>query len=158
MTPDGRLSSVTVVITKVWTWFMYLMSKWRYTAMIQDKFWLIPRDGVIKCKHFPRYWPFVRGIHRSTVNSPHKRQWRGALMFSLIWAWINGWLHNREAGDLRHNRAHYDVTVMVIFHMTNKSSPYVTVLFGLIINGKMSIALWAARYLSLPTWPSFKKL
>ena len=30
-------------------------------------------DDVIKCNHFPRYWPFVRGIHRSTVNSPHKR-------------------------------------------------------------------------------------
>ena len=25
-------------------------------------------DGVIKWKHFPRYWPFVRGIHRSSVN------------------------------------------------------------------------------------------
>ena len=36
---------------------------------------------VIKWKHLPRYWPFVRGIHRSPVNSPHKVQWRGALMF-----------------------------------------------------------------------------
>ena len=34
-------------------------------------------DDVIKSKHFPRYWPFVRGIHRSPVNSPHKGQWRG---------------------------------------------------------------------------------
>ena len=41
-------------------------------------------DDVIKWKHFPRYWPFVRGIPRSPVNSPHKGQWRGALMFSLI--------------------------------------------------------------------------
>ena len=47
-------------------------------------------DDVIKWKHFPRYWPFVRGIHRSPVNSPHKGQWRGALMFSVICAWING--------------------------------------------------------------------
>ena len=39
---------------------------------------------VIKWKHFPRYCPFVRGIHRSPVNSPHKGPWRGALMFSLI--------------------------------------------------------------------------
>ena len=44
------------------------------------------RDDVIKWKHFPRYGPFVRGIHRSPVNSPHKGQWRGALMFSLICA------------------------------------------------------------------------
>ena len=49
-------------------------------------------DDVIKWKHFPRYWPFVRGIHRSPVNSPHKGQWHGALIFSLICAWINGWV------------------------------------------------------------------
>ena len=41
------------------------------------------RDDVIKWKHFPRHWSFVRGIHRSPVNSPHKGQWRGALMFSF---------------------------------------------------------------------------
>ena len=56
-------------------------------------------DDVIKWKHFPRYWPFVRRIHRSPVNSPHKGQWRGALMFSLICVWMNGWVNNREAGD-----------------------------------------------------------
>ena len=67
---------------------------------------------VIKRKHFPRYWPFVRGIHRSPVNSPHKGQWRGALMFSLICVWINGWVNNRKAGDLGRYRAHYDVIVM----------------------------------------------
>ena len=37
-------------------------------------------DDVIKSKRFPRYWPFVRGIHRSPVNSPHKGQWHRALM------------------------------------------------------------------------------
>ena len=69
-------------------------------------------DDVIKREHFLRYWPFVRGIHRSTVNSPHKGQWRRALMFSLICVWINGWVNNREARDLRRLRAHYDVIVM----------------------------------------------
>ena len=49
-------------------------------------------DDVSKWKHFPRYWPFVRGIHRSPVNPPHKGQWRGALMFSLIYVWINDWV------------------------------------------------------------------
>ena len=53
-------------------------------------------DDVIKWKHFPRYWPFVRGIHRSPVDSPHKGQWRGALMCALI----NGWT-NCGFGDLR---------------------------------------------------------
>ena len=62
-------------------------------------------DDVIKWKHFPRYWPFVWGLHRSPGNSPHKGQWRGALMFSLICAWINSWLNNRQAGDLRSHRA-----------------------------------------------------
>ena len=38
-------------------------------------------DDVIKWKHFPRSWPFVRGIHWASVNSPHKGHWRGALMF-----------------------------------------------------------------------------
>ena len=69
-------------------------------------------DDVIKWKPFPRSWPFVRGIHRSPVNSPRKGQWCGTLMLSVICAWINGCVNNREAGDSRRNRAHYDVTVM----------------------------------------------
>ena len=72
-----------------------------------------PHDDVIKWKNFLRYWPFVRGIHRSPLNSPQKGQWRGALMFSLICVWINGWENNREAGDLRRYRAHYGVIVMI---------------------------------------------
>ena len=54
-----------------------------------DHWWviisLLLHDDVIKWKYFPCYWPFVWEIHRSLVNSPHKGQWRGALMFSLIW-------------------------------------------------------------------------
>ena len=56
-------------------------------------------DDVIKWKHFPRYWPFVRGIHRSRL-------------FSLIFAWTNGGVNNGDAGDLRRHAGHYDVTVM----------------------------------------------
>ena len=48
----------------------------------------------------------------SPGNSSHKGQWRGALVFSLICVWINGWVNNGEAGDLRRNHAHYDVIVM----------------------------------------------
>ena len=47
-------------------------------------------DKVIKWKNFPHYCPFVWGIHRSSVNSLHKGQWCGGLMFSLICTWING--------------------------------------------------------------------
>ena len=62
-------------------------------------------DDVIKWKLFPRYWPFVRGIHRSPVNSPHNGQWRCALMLSLICAWTDSWLNNRDAGGLRPSRS-----------------------------------------------------
>ena len=69
-------------------------------------------DDVIKLTHFPRYWPFVRGIPWSSVDSPHKGQWWGAVMFSLICAWRGGWANNRDAADLRRHCAPYDVTVM----------------------------------------------
>ena len=58
---------------------------------------------------FPRYW--------------HKGQWRRALMFSLICAWINGWANNLEAGDLRRQRAHYDVIVMLPSHHPTTHPP-----------------------------------
>ena len=77
-------------------------------------------DDVIKGKHFPRYWPFVWGIHRWPVNSPHKDQWRAPLTFSLIW--INGWVNNCEAGDLRRHQAHYDIIVMVPLVTTKLAS------------------------------------
>ena len=68
---------------------------------------------VIKWEHVPQYWPLVHGIHRSLVNSHHKGPWGGALMLSLNCAWINGWVNNREAGNLIRHHAHDDVTVMV---------------------------------------------
>ena len=69
-------------------------------------------DDVIKWKHFPHYWQFVRGIHLSSVNFPHKGRWCRALTFSLIFAWINCWVNNREAANLRGRHAHHDITVM----------------------------------------------
>ena len=77
-------------------------------------FWKAEHDDVIKWKHFLHYWPFVRGSHRSPVNSPHKGQWRRALLFSLICTWKNGWVNNGEAADLRRHHAHYDVIIMKI--------------------------------------------
>ena len=55
---------------------------------------------------------FCVGNSPVAVNSPHQGQWRGALMFSLICAWINDWVNNGEAGDLRCHCAYYDITVM----------------------------------------------
>ena len=55
---------------------------------------------------------------------PHKGQWRGALMFSLIYAWINDWVNNREAGDLRRQRGDYDVGVMSHVPSTEQSNAF----------------------------------
>ena len=77
--------------------------------------WTVNHDDVIKSKHFPRRRPFVRGIHRSSVNSAHKGQWRRAYVFYMPlnkrlskqwWAW---WL--------RRHRAHYDVIEMILSWM-----------------------------------------
>ena len=53
-------------------------------------------DDVMKWKHFPRYWPFVGGIHRSPVD----------LRLN------NGWVNDRDSGNLRRHRAIFDVPVM----------------------------------------------
>ena len=47
-----------------------------------------------------------------TGEFPHKGQWHWPLMFTLICVWINGWVNNRDTGDLRYHCAHYVVTVM----------------------------------------------
>ena len=88
------------------------------TLAIPLWFEFLTHNDVIKWKHFPRYWPFVRGIHRCPVNSPHKGQWRGTLMFPLIFARINYWVNNGEAGDLRRYCAHYDVIVMLLYDLS----------------------------------------
>ena len=74
-------------------------------------------DGVIKWKPFPCYWSFVRGIHRSPVDSPHKGQGRKALVFSLMFAWRNGSAHSRNAGESKRNGLHCDVTVKLYIYI-----------------------------------------
>ena len=71
-------------------------------------------DDIMEWKHFPRYWPFVREIHRSPVNSPHRCRWREALMYSLVRTWAGGWIHTRDGSDSRRHRVHYDVTVVMM--------------------------------------------
>ena len=60
---------------------------------IANKEWY--HDDFIKWKHFSRYCPFLKGIHRSPVDSP-----------------TNGWANTRDTGDMRRHRAHYDVAVI----------------------------------------------
>ena len=99
---------------------------------------------VIKWKHLLRYWPFVRGIHRSPVNSPHKGQWRGALMLSLICAWINGWVNNREAGDLRRYRAHYDVSVLHFHQCVQHVAFHCNLCADISVTGSWSFMVYAS--------------
>ena len=100
------------VLNALSTYTIFTMYRCMKCVVCFTTLFYVLHDDVIKWKHFPRYWPFVRGIHRSPVNSPHKGHWRGALMFSLICVWINGWVNNREAGHLRRYRTHCDVSVM----------------------------------------------
>ena len=65
-------------------------------------------------RHQMETFSALLAICAGPVNSPQKGQWRGALMYSLICVWINGWVNNRKAGDLRRYRAHYDVIVTLI--------------------------------------------
>ena len=110
-----------------------------------------------KWKHFPRYWSFVWGIHWSPVNSPHKGQWRGTLMFSLICVWSNDWVNNREAADLRRYHAHYDVIVMVrsclfrgISRLGTLSMPNVVTFLIFDVDLLLNIARdWSALYVMM---------
>ena len=76
-------------------WLMKMMTWWRH-----------------QMETFSALLALLWGNHRSSVNSPHKGQWRIDLMCSLTCAWINGWVNNREAGELRLHCAHYDIIVM----------------------------------------------
>ena len=114
----------------------------------------LQHDDVIKWKHFPRYWPFVRGIHRSPENSPHKGQWRGALMFSLICAWINGWINNRKAGDLRRYRAHYGVRCWMAYGTAYLYSLSYSTIFIFFVGEDLSCFAFPVRYLKKSTCSS----
>ena len=72
--------------------------------------WLRPRTWWRhQIETFSALLALCAGYSPVPLNSPPKDQWRGALMFSLICAWINDWVNKRKAGDLRR---HYDVNVM----------------------------------------------
>ena len=71
----------------------------------------IHHDDVIKWRHFPRNWPFVREI-TGPRWIPRTKASDAELWCFFICAWINRWVNNGEAGDLRRYRAHYDVIVM----------------------------------------------
>ena len=98
-----------------------------------------------------------RGNSPVTGEFPHKRQWRGALMFSFNCTWINSWLNNREDGDLRCHQAHYGVIVMMIDDGNWLLTPYdilQTYLRHKVPSGNFTA--FAIKYFTIPTMFSWK--
>ena len=79
------------------------------------------------------------------VNSPHKGQWRGALMFTLICARINNWVNNREAGDLRRHRGHYDFNVMISYKHRSVMSAYMPYHPQADTDPQIKVVKWVSR-------------
>ena len=117
---NSHIHSLNVIRFRWWwrgtTWLKTTTSWWRHQK-----------------ETFSALLAICAGNSPVLVNSPHKGQWRGSLMFSLICVWINGWVNNGEAGDLRRNRTHYDVTVMMFAAVTISVKPCVISVFTLCI-------------------------
>ena len=106
------------------------------------KIFFIPtHDDIIRWKHFPCYWHFMRGIHQSLVDSPHKGQWRGTLKIPLFCTSTKGWANNQDTGVLRHYSPHYDV---------NELCPFFTFCVCILVLSaiRQSLILWHH-------WPNF---
>ena len=85
----------------------YTERQFRHMYQFEKSWWRHQIDA------FSRYWPFVRGIHRSLVISPHKGQWRGALMICALnkrlskqwWGW---WFETPSRSLWRHCNVYID--------------------------------------------------
>ena len=79
--PDNIYSQLSFAYLNLRHWYLDIWTTtWKLLPLDINGL----HDDVIIWIHFPRYWPFVRGIHRWPVNSPYKGQWRGALMFFYL--------------------------------------------------------------------------
>ena len=83
-------------------------------SQVLSRKWKVPSNGNIFCVTGPLCGQFTghRWIPLTNVSETE------FLMFSLICTWLNGWVKSRESGDLRHHRAHYDVTVMKLTQLS----------------------------------------
>ena len=98
-----------VLIPKLLLWQRLFRNSWTHMYLIQGKQYVTP--------HLLTWWrhqmeTFSALLTICAGNSPVTGQWRRALMFSLFSTWINVWVNNGEAGDLRRHRAHHDIIVM----------------------------------------------
>ena len=96
LTPVGRISTTLRVLVRVYTH--------PHQAIILHIYMMTSSNGNISRVTGPLCGEFT--------GHPRKGQWRGALLFSLICARINGWVNTRKVGDFRRNHARYDVTVI----------------------------------------------
>ena len=64
------------------------------------------------------YWPFVRGIHWSSMDSPHKRLAAQALIFSLMLAWTNCWTNMPVPGYLTRYDTHVKVFANLLQYLS----------------------------------------
>ena len=87
------------------------------------------------------------------MNSPHKGQWHGDLMFPLICVWTNGWVNNRYAGYLRRHRAHYGVPVMRTGYQVQESKSHC-----LFLNLVSDINTLPAGYQYFVCWLAWRKI
>ena len=127
---SNKYSTVQHFVTEMCTHVHISVTKCCVVGYGTDAFWDLwdgfimsyVRDTISTHKHtwwrhqmelFSALLALCAGNSPIPVNSPQKGQWRGALMFSLICAWINDWVNNHEACDLRRHRGHYDVIVMM---------------------------------------------
>ena len=79
------------------------------------------------------------GNPTAPVDSSHKYQRRGALMFSLICTWTNGWANKWNACDLRRHCAHYEITVMNIWRFADDIMKSVLLIHYVTVLTKSSI-------------------
>ena len=123
LTPASCTTSTGVSVPRAWMSSEYILMRecnnWEHCTSGSS----ISGDYVISFRYNVAWWrhqveKFSVLLALSAANSPVTcespvNQWRGALVFSLICAWINGWVNNSKTVDLRCHRAHYDVIVML---------------------------------------------
>ena len=100
----------------LWIWFLWMIGRGDIKTFETSK---ATQRGNTWLRHQLEIFSALLALCAgNSLDSPHKGQWRGALMFSLICAWTKGWANNRDAGDLRRSRAHYDVIEMIYLNLS----------------------------------------
>ena len=103
------------------------------TTIVTGSYSTSRHDDVIKWKHFPRYWPFVRGIHRWPMDSPHKASdaERWCLFYRRLNKWLSkqswGWWFETPSRSLWRHRNGFAIVVVrlsIIFLFDVMMTPY----------------------------------